>query len=321
MATSANYQVGGIAAVTSNTGRGVDAAGVISINGCTVGNCYMRNEASDINRSGVLFGAASSDSVAIDNCLVYGNDAYHSVEKADFSVAMPLINSTNNSIIVPAKVPEGFDAKIQENANANGDSLYVNSVRNTIAFGTNIMNTNTAFSYRRNDQICYENNYTDAAYGTVLFSDGKECTYEDSQIKYVTLDSLNENDLGSAWAKTDSYPELVAAHVANYVDNGDGTHTATCACGVISGTAESHNYVDGECVCGAQDTVVVVNYGDVNGDGKVNGRDYGLLLQSLNGWTVTIDEAAADVNADGRVNGRDYGLLLQYLNGWDVKFG
>lgn len=59
--------------------------------------------------------------------------------------------------------------------------------------------------------------------------------------------------------------------------------------------------------------------GDVNGDGRVNGKDYALLLQSLNGWDVTIDTTASDVNGDGRVNGKDYGLLLQYLNGWDVK--
>ena len=59
--------------------------------------------------------------------------------------------------------------------------------------------------------------------------------------------------------------------------------------------------------------------GDVNGDGRVNGKDYALLLQSINGWDVAIDKTASDVNGDGRVNGKDYGLLLQFINGWDVK--
>lgn len=59
--------------------------------------------------------------------------------------------------------------------------------------------------------------------------------------------------------------------------------------------------------------------GDANSDGKVNGRDYAMLLQCLNGWDVTIDTSAADVNGDGKLNGRDYALLLQHLNGWDVE--
>ncbi len=67
--------------------------------------------------------------------------------------------------------------------------------------------------------------------------------------------------------------------------------------------------------------VTVIEYisGDVNGDGKVNNKDLGLLLQYLNGWDVTVVEAACDVNRDGRVNNKDLGILLQYLNGWDVE--
>lgn len=59
--------------------------------------------------------------------------------------------------------------------------------------------------------------------------------------------------------------------------------------------------------------------GDLNNDGKINGRDYGMLMQYLNGWDVTINVDAADVNSDGKINGRDYGMLMQYLNGWDVE--
>ena len=58
--------------------------------------------------------------------------------------------------------------------------------------------------------------------------------------------------------------------------------------------------------------------GDVTGDGKVNVRDLGLLQQYLNGFDVTIVEAAADVTGDGKINVRDLGLLQQYLNGFDV---
>ena len=64
---------------------------------------------------------------------------------------------------------------------------------------------------------------------------------------------------------------------------------------------------------------VVLKYGDLNNDGKINVRDLGLLQQSLNGWDVEINASAADLNNDGKVNIRDLGMLQQYLNGWDVK--
>ena len=64
--------------------------------------------------------------------------------------------------------------------------------------------------------------------------------------------------------------------------------------------------------------VTIHKSGDANGDGKINGKDYALLLQSINGWDVTINSDAADVNGDGKLNGKDYALLLQRLNGWNV---
>ena len=59
--------------------------------------------------------------------------------------------------------------------------------------------------------------------------------------------------------------------------------------------------------------------GDVNGDGKVNVRDIGVMQQYMNGWEVTMDMDAADVNNDGKVNVRDIGVMQQYMNGWDVE--
>ena len=41
--------------------------------------------------------------------------------------------------------------------------------------------------------------------------------------------------------------------------------------------------------------------------------DYG-----LNGGAAEIIEAAADLDGNGKINNRDLGLLQQYLNGWDV---
>ena len=57
---------------------------------------------------------------------------------------------------------------------------------------------------------------------------------------------------------------------------------------------------------------LIVNYvpaaaipGDVNGDGKVNGADIGVLLSA---WGAT--SGASDINRDGIVNGADLGVLL-----------
>ena len=61
--------------------------------------------------------------------------------------------------------------------------------------------------------------------------------------------------------------------------------------------------------------------GDVNGDGKVNNRDVGMLQQYLSGWKVTIQSSASDTNGDGKVNNRDVGILQQYLSGWNVSLG
>ena len=58
--------------------------------------------------------------------------------------------------------------------------------------------------------------------------------------------------------------------------------------------------------------------GDINGDGKVNMKDYAQFQRSLNNWDVAIEESAADINKDGKINMKDYALLQQYLNGWDV---
>ena len=64
-----------------------------------------------------------------------------------------------------------------------------------------------------------------------------------------------------------------------------------------------------------------VMYGDLDGNGKLNNRDLGLLQKYLNGTSVDMDEEAADVYYDGKLNNRDLGLLQKFLNGSDVTMG
>ena len=68
-----------------------------------------------------------------------------------------------------------------------------------------------------------------------------------------------------------------------------------------------------------QDKKVLI--GDVNGDGKVNGVDAGILSRYTSDWKsyneMIKDMKAADINGDGKVNGADAGLLCRYTSGWE----
>ncbi|MBQ6884776.1 MAG: dockerin type I repeat-containing protein [Clostridia bacterium] len=122
----------------------------------------------------------------------------------------------------------------------------------------------------------------------------------------------------AGWIATAELPKLRAFHNIVATDNGDGTHNESCTDCEIANSTVAHIFVNGVCICGAEDTTSVM-YGDANGDGKVNGRDYAMILQYINGVNVTIDLNAADVTGDGKVNGRDYAKILQAINGWDVN--
>ncbi len=66
-------------------------------------------------------------------------------------------------------------------------------------------------------------------------------------------------------------------------------------------------------------SVISVLAGDVNGDGKVDGRDLLRLARFLAGQNVEINEKASDVNADGKVDGRDLLRIARFLAGQNVE--
>lgn len=78
---------------------------------------------------------------------------------------------------------------------------------------------------------------------------------------------------------------------------------------------DNHTCID----CGAEIEEFVL--ADINNDGKVNTRDYVVIVRYINDWDVEVSINAADVNGDGLINARDCALLIQYLSGWDVKIG
>ena len=104
-------------------------------------------------------------------------------------------------------------------------------------------------------------------------------------------------------------------------EEGYTTHTCSrCGDSYVDGKVPAtgvHTYDDDQDTdcneCGHVREVSV--RGDVNGDGRVNNRDLGILQRYLNDWEITIDTMATDLSGDGKVNNRDLGLLQQYLNG------
>lgn len=95
------------------------------------------------------------------------------------------------------------------------------------------------------------------------------------------------------------------------------TAPKTCAaCGTTEGDVLDHVYdddFDADCnVCGDLRDASIP--GDVNGDGRVNNRDLGILQRYLNEWDIAIDKTATDLNGDGKVNNRDLGMIQQLLN-------
>ena len=60
--------------------------------------------------------------------------------------------------------------------------------------------------------------------------------------------------------------------------------------------------------------ISVINYGDVNGDGIVNGKDVIVLRRYLVDEDVEIF-AGADANGDGEINGKDVIVIRQYIVG------
>ena len=59
--------------------------------------------------------------------------------------------------------------------------------------------------------------------------------------------------------------------------------------------------------------------GDINGDGKVNGKDITRLSKYLADSSISVVTAALDVNGDGNVNGIDVNILMRHIAGADVS--
>ncbi len=329
--TATNYQIGAIAAVSNSANYGICEKGVIWFDGCIVGNCYMRSNAtsSESMRSGIIFGTANVDAVVVENCMVYGNDAYYG---ESYQYKIPFIGDTSNSISSLGRKPAELDVRIQENVEDTGVSMYYNSFENNIVLGCDIVNTSLGYGFRKNEPDCFYNCYTDGVTGTVEFKSGS-WTYNESQIKYSNADSLKDAALGSAWAVTDTLPVLKAYHAFAAIDNGDGTHNLECDCG-IKGKPETHNKGEAtleniiEPTCTEDGQYNYIYYcvdcsseisresEPINATGHTYDDDFDSDCNACD--ETRVDVKYGDINNDTAINNKDCVLLMRCINDWNV---
>ncbi len=118
--------------------------------------------------------------------------------------------------------------------------------------------TNTGVYTADKENINRSGSYTHSSgYGIAYHMTAKKVS--------VTMKLFNtcEHTFGTEWKSDDAnhWHECVcgekadvAEHTLVYVNNGDGTHDYCCEiCGYISIDDEAHTYVDGYCVCGAEE--------------------------------------------------------------------
>lgn len=119
----------------------------------------------------------------------------------------------------------------------------------------------------------------------------------------------------------DASGETLAETTATTAANGTGTYTldGVPAEAVKLKVSTAAKYVTREYAITADTTEQNVELwlkGDVNGDGRVNLSDYGLVLRHVKKTGVITDEytlACSDTNGDTRVNLTDYGQILRHV--------
>ena len=58
--------------------------------------------------------------------------------------------------------------------------------------------------------------------------------------------------------------------------------------------------------------------GDINGDGKVNGKDLTRLAKYFTDKSTAVVKAAIDANGDGMCNASDLNVLMRYIAGAEI---
>ena len=209
-------------------GETLGNGGSAIIENIIVANCYVDSTGGYI--SGViggycLYDAATNtaDKVKLNNCLVYNNVVYNK----DGTTAR-LIGT------LEAYHDNGSGSKVRDYEGFG--------ISNTVAIGCNIENGG---SWWQKDSTFFKNCYTTenpAAENTTII----KLSSASEAIGTAALTNLSALDKSVWFFNTSTYPLLRAFHNIKTTDNGDGTHSEICTCG-IEGMPTVHTFVSGVC--------------------------------------------------------------------------
>ena len=130
-----------------------------------------------------------------------------------------------------------------------------------------------------------------------------------SETLIATIEPKNTTDSPNlTWISSDE-------SIAKVDENGKITAISE---GIAEITAKSKNGKEDTCLVTVDNNSETTTYlkGDVNGDGKVNGKDWIRLYEHISETNKLTGEELkrADVNDDGKVNGKDWIRLYEHIN-------
>ena len=212
-------------------GETLGNGGSAIIENIIVANCYVDSSGGYI--SGVVGGYClydattnTADKVKLNNCLVYDNVLF-------------------NKDGTPARLIGTMEAYCDNGSGGKKQDIDGFKTSNTIAIGCQIEKSD---SYWQKNAKYFTNCYTTENCATENTTITKLASANDAKGSATlnTLKSLNADDW---FFNTTTYPEPIVFHDIKTQDNGDGTHVASCGCG-LSSLAVAHVYENGVCSCG-----------------------------------------------------------------------
>ncbi|MBQ8620741.1 MAG: InlB B-repeat-containing protein [Oscillospiraceae bacterium] len=301
-ATSASYQPGGSFSVNSNA-----ILYAVWEKGCENNShnySYEVTKAPTTSASGTLTGTCSNCSGTTTVTLPKLNttDYTYKVTKEPSYTATGIGTYTWNTTTYGTFY---FDVTLDKLSDSNAPQIVIENVTGTAGETVSI-------------SVYLENN-PGVAYAKFKVNYSEELTLvsaEDQSVlsgTFTTSKTVDVKPYVLQWMGADNSTKngcfvILTFQIAEDVEDGIYDITLTCS------EAYNEAYEDVTfAITNASITVTSHIPGDVNGDGKVNGKDGVLLAQYLAEWDVTINMDAADVNGDGKVNGKDGVLLAQYL--------
>ena len=173
--------------------------------------------------------------------------------------------------------------------------------------------------------------YLNAVDSSIILNLYKETTFSPGEYFPITSVKLNKNELTLQPNKSETLKAIIEPKnttdspkltwsssdesIAKIDENGRITAIST---GTVEITVKTANNKEDKCTVTIDENTEPPTYliGDVNGDGKVNGKDWIRLYEHISETNkLTVEELKrADVNGDGKVNGKDWIRLYEHIN-------